>query len=419
MEIYMAVEAASGFSLYQVAGSTKTNLGPASDFAMVAEANLDVEEPKNGLWKGGYEANSNLFTVPEDGLYHIIIDTELGKVAIAKVVWGLIGGATPGGWSGSTPMAATFNLNKMDFVVENVTMLKNEFKFRYSDGWKIILDKDFDLGGGDKGVKVNTNFGESLTALEAGGGNIANAEYAVYKFTMTWELGVGTSVTMVKTGEAEPLPEYPENLYMIGGALNLADSDNNTTPDGWQWELTDMKMNPVHSHPNAFWKIVWLEASEGFKFAPGREWVGDFGCSDGDKDAVGDHLKGGSNIKAPATAGYYMVWVDLERDSISVSSPEVYLLGDAVGGYDAAVAANKFTVDNANSVLTITKDLAAANLRIHAWHKWHYDWWQHEFNIINGTIEYRGTGGDQAAVPVTAGTKTIKLNFKTGTGTIE
>jgi hypothetical protein len=56
---------------------------------------------------------------------------------------------------------------------------------------------------------------------------------------------------------------------------------------------------------------------------------------------------------------------------------------------------------------------------MHAWHKWHTDWWQHEFNIIDGKIAFRGTGGDQAAVPVTAGSKTISLNFKVGTGTIK
>ncbi len=411
VEIYMALEASNGFSLYEVAGSAKKSYGPAADFAEVAEADLDVEEPKEGLWKGGYEESTTNFTVPEDGLYHIMVDTELKKVAIARVVWGLIGGATPGGWSNSTPMAATFNTSKMEFVVENVTMLKNEFKFRYSDGWKVILDTQLDLGGGKLGVKVNSNFGGALNALDAGGGNIANAEYAVYKFTMTWELGVGTSVTMVKTGEAEPLPEYPEALYMIGASVG-----------GWTWATVDLPMIPVHSHPNAFWKIVWIDAAAadpGIKFAPGKEWVGDFGVADNSNPGVKDYLKGSNNIMPPATSGYYMIWVDLERDSISVAEAEVYLIGDAAGSWDAALPANKFTVDNANEVLTITKDLVAGNLRMNAWHKWHYDWWQHEFNIIGGNIEFRGTGGDQAAVPVAAGTATISLNFKAGTGTIQ
>ena len=46
------------------------------------------------------------------------------------------------------------------------------------------------------------------------------------------------------------------------------------------------------------------------------------------------------------------------------------------------------------------------------------DWWQTEFMVINNKIVYRGTGGDQAAVYVTAGSHTINLNFKTGVSSI-
>ncbi|MBK7693546.1 MAG: hypothetical protein IPI30_04265 [Saprospiraceae bacterium] len=38
----------------------------------------------------------------------------------------------------------------MEFVASDVLMLKNDWKFRYSNGWKINLDTEFDLGGGKK-----------------------------------------------------------------------------------------------------------------------------------------------------------------------------------------------------------------------------------------------------------------------------
>lgn len=60
--------------------------------------------------------------------------------------YGVIGGATPGGWSTNTPMIAAFNLNKMVFEVSDVLMLKNDWKFRYSNGWKIFFDKTTDVG---------------------------------------------------------------------------------------------------------------------------------------------------------------------------------------------------------------------------------------------------------------------------------
>ena len=404
-EMYIAVKGGSdGFNIVNVVGGVATNWGPGADFAEVAAGDLDVEEPQNGLWRGSYTESDTKFTVPEDGLYHVVVDTELGVVAIAKADWGLIGGATPGGWSDDTPMTmGAFDLNTITFTVEDVTMLESAWKFRYSGGWKVFMDTEGT-------VKVNANFGGAVNALEAGGSDISNTEYAVYKFELTWSLEDGYSAVQTKTGDAEPLPEYPEELYMVGASIG-----------GWDWDANGVMLQPVHSHANAFWRIVWIEAGvadAGIKFAPQKAWQGDFGVADDTQPGVGDHLKGGSNVPDVAESGYYMVWVDLERDSISIAVPEVYLIGDPVGSWDAAVAGNIFTVDNANEKITVTKDLAAGNLRMHAWHKWHYDWWQHEFNIIGGEIQYRGTGGDQEAVPVNAGTTTIDLNFKTGTGTI-
>ena len=44
-------------------------------------------------------------------------------------------------------------------------------------------------------------------------------------------------------------------------------------------------------------------------------------------------------------------------------------------------------------------------------------WWQTEFMIFDGLIEYRGAGGDQARINGAAGQKAT-LNFITGTGSI-
>lgn len=422
-EIYMALEAGSaGFNIVQVAGSEIMTYGPSSDFAEVAAEDLDPEEPTLGLWKGSYEETTNMFTVPEDALYHIAIDTELGKVAIAKVVWGLIGGATPGGWGSNTAMTATFDTDKMEFVVEDVTMLENEYKFRYSDGWKIVLDTELDLGEGNTGVKVNCNFGGSLTSLEAGGDNIANSEYAVYKSTMTWEKGVGHSATMEKTGEAEPLPEYYENLYMIGGSLNQEDSDSDGTPDGWQWDLTDVQMIPVHSNAHLFWRIVYLEAAGGgIKIAPVQEWGQDFGKTGDATDGV--FATGSDNIPVDAD-GYYMVVVNLLDETVEVSDPLVYGMGDAFGTWDFASAATLFTVDNMGLTITSPVFSADGDLRIYVTANTltntdgdPVDWWQAEFITVDGVIEYRGTGDDQARLAVTTG-QSIVLDFVNGTGTL-
>ncbi|HEX2934465.1 MAG TPA: SusF/SusE family outer membrane protein [Bacteroidales bacterium] len=199
---------------------------------------------------------------------------------------------------------------------------------------------------------------------------------------------------------------YPPALYMIGDGVG-----------DWDWANTDLPMIAVNSQPNLFWKIVWMKGGTGsFKFAPGKAWNNDFGKTGDAVDGV--YNKGGDNIPVPATAGYYMVLVDFATNKIAITSPKVYLTGNTVGSWGNADVANIFTVDNANEVLTITKTLAADNLRMFVYHPWITDWWHAEFNIISNKIEFRGTGGDQVAVPVTAGSKTINLNFKTGDGSI-
>jgi len=199
---------------------------------------------------------------------------------------------------------------------------------------------------------------------------------------------------------------YPSALYMIGDGVG-----------GWDWASLDLPMIPVNSHPNLFWKIVWMNASGGFKFAPQKEWKDDFGSTG--SATAGVYAKGGDNIPVPGTAGYYMVVVDLIANKIAIADPKVYLMGNTIGSWDTANAAGLMNVDNANSVVTITKTLAADELRMYAWHPWFTDWWQSEFIILNGKIEFRGTGGDQARVAVTAGSHTINLNFKTGAGVIQ
>jgi hypothetical protein len=139
------------------------------------------------------------------------------------------------------------------------------------------------------------------------------------------------------------------------------------------------------------------------------------------------YAKGTDNTPGPATSGYYMVVVNLETgaETIEVNEPLVYGIGDAFGAWDAATADYLFTIDNANEVLTSLAFVADASLRIHTTASTFtpvadgpaVEWWQAEFVVLNGAIEYRGTGGDQEASAVTTG-QTVSLNFKDGTGTI-
>ena len=194
---------------------------------------------------------------------------------------------------------------------------------------------------------------------------------------------------------------------------------------GWEWAGDYIvTMNPVHSHPHAFWAIVYIDApaaDPGFKFSPVKDWKGDFGKTGDATNGV--YAKGGDNLTV-ATAGYYMVYVDLKANKISVTAPEVYLIGDAIGKvWDYAAPVGKFTVDNTAKTIT-SPVLQAGELRMYAASPLAKidtpiaDWWQTEFMVLNGKIEYRGKGDDQARVQVTAGKKVV-LNFVTNTGEIK
>ena len=89
-------------------------------------------------------------------------------------------------------------------------------------------------------------------------------------------------------------------------------------------------------------------------------------------------------------------------------------MGDCFGNWDAGK--NPFEMGKGASVVLPN----AGNLRMYAECSKHVstDWWQMEFNIFDGKIVYRADGGDQPAVPATAG-QTVTLDFNAGTGSIK
>jgi len=410
---FMALETGKTFTITEVAGATKTVYGAGT----LATLNLGGrnDQVRSAVLEGNYAANST-FSVPVSGLYQIVLDRVLGKVAIIKVdYWAIIGSATAARWSDSQmPLAGTFNSDSMTFRATGIVLRAGDFKFRYSGGWKLGID-DTTLTAT---VKVNTNFGGSVTAPVPGGSNITLDTLVnpvgIYTITAKWTNAEGMSFKLTRTGNAPPIPEFPTTLYLIGDAVG-----------GWDWAKVDLPMIPVSSHENAFWKIVYFHgptATTGFRIAPEKAWDHIFGTESGATGGIKDFKKGtASNIPVPADSGYYMVYVDLAKDSISIAPAKVYLTGDPSGGYPTAIKpGDLFTVDNINSVLTLTETMAAGYLRLYANHKWMAvsDWWQTEFMILSNVIEFRGTGNDQTRVPVTAGSHTITLNFKSLAGSV-
>ncbi|MBS4056220.1 MAG: SusF/SusE family outer membrane protein [Bacteroidetes bacterium] len=273
LELYVAVKAGSdGFNIVKVEGDVKTTYGPGADFAVVGEADRITDEPKLDFQRGSYVETTTPFTVPADGLYHVVIDTEVGKVVVVPVqYWGLIGAATPGGWGGDTQIpAAGFDLSTMTFEVADVTMTKADFKFRYSGGWKVIIDDTFDLGGGVVGIRVNTNFGGAVNALVPGGANIANETSGKYTAKMVWTLGTGFVATMTKTGDLDLTDYSATQLGLVGDGLMVDGVQHN-------WDVTVQVQVPVVTNETTYeWSFTGVEVTTlgSFKIREGQDWNG-------------------------------------------------------------------------------------------------------------------------------------------------
>jgi len=306
-EKYIAISSTGGFSITQVAGAVRTTYGPGADFAVVPENKRDVEEPNVDFKRGSYIESETKFTVPTSGLYHVVIDTELKKVAIMPVAWGVIGAATPNGWGGSTQLTASaFDLNAMTFTKTEMELRGGDWKFRYSNGWKVILDTVVDLGGGDKGVKVNTNFGGAVNALVPGGDNIVNSAPGVYTITLSWTLATGHTATATKTADL-PLTNWTGVICdAVGSGVSIDNASAIADPSSWGWGnklLADAAPTKVGDVYTWKWTNIILEANEGFKLRTENGVAPTSGGANFDAglEAV-DHANSSANVD-PATTG--------------------------------------------------------------------------------------------------------------------
>lgn len=261
-------------------------------------------------------------------------------------------------------------------------------------------------------TSANPTLADNTTSDGTGIGEFTSAITGLTVSTTYHVRAYATNSVGTAYGNDIQFSTFPTALYMVGDGVS-----------DWSWNI-DLPMIPVNSHPNLFWKIVWMNATGGFKINSAKAWDGNEFGKTGDavgsvSDAAGAvYDKGGDNIPVPGTAGYYMVVVDFATGKIAVADPKVYLIGDVIGSWDTANPDGLFTVDNANSVITINKTLANAEIRMYAWHPWFDQWWQSEFIVLGGQIEFRGIGGDQTRVTVPAGTNQVDLNFITGAGSI-
>lgn len=340
--------------------------------------------------------------VKESGLYHIVLDNnkkgdlaEGAQIIIQKADFGVRGACNGWGFTKGEPTVGadgvvTFTWKDLDFPS------KGEFKFSSCHGWKINLDEEGK-------VKAEVSFGLEGGKLALTSTNITVDKAGLYDLTLVFtpkagELAGSFSYTAKLTKESN----LPEACYLIGDGIK-----------GREIQKGDaLAMIPAHSEPGCFWAIRHIEAEKGFKFS---QIATDWG-----KDFTGLGTDTGYTVKESncfvAETGLYMIEVDYSKNVVTVSKAVVCGMGDVFGSWDEG----KYPFTVSGQTMTATA-AAANNLRMYAVSTFAAatgNWWHREFNIYDGKISYRGTGGELAAVPVTAG-QTITLDFNAGTGTIK
>jgi hypothetical protein len=413
-EIFISVSSESGgFNIIEVNDNTRTKYGPATseNIALTGENG----QITGTIRKGVFGPDAGVFTVPESGLYHIIIDNQTSTYVISPVSEiSLYSHSAGEEWTETEiPLKGSFDKSIMIFETTGLHLAEGEYRFRYGHGDKI------EVVGSE--VKVHTSFGGIISgsmpsfelSMTPGGNNylIGNEYQGTYTLDIFWSVGVSFAAQMTETGSSD----FPEKLFMIGDGISTL-----TGEDAWNWDLNDYEMIPVQSKPNLFWKIVWLNNTGEIRFAPQKTNENDFGKEG--EEVNGLYNIGEQNISVPGNKGYYMVAVNLLTEQIYIGEPEVYLIGDLVGSWDLQNTQGRFAIDNSYEILYIMKALKGGNLKMYAWLNnvdWFTYWWNAEFTVDNNEIKYAGSGTSLNNYYMPEGGYKISLNFKTGSGLIE
>ncbi len=199
--------------------------------------------------------------IPVTTAGYYLIQANLGTMTYSYLLttWGIIGDATPGGWSTDTPLA--FNSDNQIFTAAVNLTSSGAFKFRANDSWDA----------------PNPNYGSTAadgSTLDAGGSNIPVTITADYAITLN--LSIPNQYT------------YSANTWGVIGDFNSWASDEMMT-----WDPTN----------KVFTTVINVSAAGSFKFRANADWTVNLG---GDINAL---TYGGDNISI-ATAGIYTITLD-------------------------------------------------------------------------------------------------------------
>jgi|GEM_PF-2861807 len=135
---------------------------------------------------------------PDSGFYLIIVDYTNWTFSATKTDWGIIGGATPGGWGGGTNMTYIGGAEPYSWQINNVSLQDGVFKFLANNSWAINL--------GDNGLNSSLELYGDLIPVTAG----------IYNIKLNLEPG---NWTYVISNITAPNPCSGVESFTYGGQL--------------------------------------------------------------------------------------------------------------------------------------------------------------------------------------------------------
>lgn len=295
-------------------------------------------------------------------------------------------------------------------------------------------DKTFVVNNNGGDPYLNPVFSITLTAAQVGTGlefkltpasNLGKQDKCI---TATKDAAAGKIAYNNEGGALKVTPVAGTKYYRLDFDMlaqtytvtEMSDPELFLTGNLYGWGATWKQLTPVNgtaSTAPTFWTIIYLHAGESFKFAPQADWGDDFGSSATINDVAGAGASDdGGNIKV-ANAGWYLLKVvNSTTRSVDILAPNVYLIGTVAGNDWSIGAAHRFSIPTTESGEFVSPAFTTNGEVRMCVSLDSYDWWRTEF-IVNaaGKIDYRGNGGDQDRVNVTAGQHAY-LNFTAGTG---
>jgi hypothetical protein len=296
-----------GFTIKEVAGATNITWGYSGEMTNHGDTTYVFT-----LADGG-----NAFTVPNAGLYHVILDVQTTSVHVQRIFnWGLIGEAAVESTDDIDLTEVSLTATTGQWEVTGVEMRAGWYKFRYDGNWTYNFGAD---------QPAFTNIAGDATSMTPGGDNfmIDSETEGIYTITLDYSYSNGFSLTTTKTADVIP-SELPDSVYLVG----------NFGGD-WEWNPEGLYAAPQANDVHKTFQYI-SDATE-FKFLLVRnDW--DSG-SWGTGSEAGTIASGGGNIAAANlegydTEGFYEITADLANETVSITKVEFAVVGDATGSWD-------------------------------------------------------------------------------------